>query len=66
MRDSLEAKKTEKPDAQLQVGDAKDVDFGRVWHLNFDVHAVYQDIYIYVYIYNNYEHMICVIQNICR
>ncbi len=51
MRDSLEAKKTEKPDAQLQVGDAKDVDFGRVWHLNFDVHAVYQDIYIYMYIY---------------
>ena len=33
MRTSSEAKKTEKPDAQLQVGDAKDVDFGRVWHL---------------------------------
>ena len=30
---SSEAKKTEKPDAQLQVGDVKDVDFGRVWHL---------------------------------
>lgn len=33
MRTSSEAKKTEKPDAQLQVGDATDVDFGRVWHL---------------------------------
>lgn len=33
MRISSEAKKAEKPDAQVQVGDAKDVDFGRAWHL---------------------------------